>query len=585
MTLDFQWLRLLCVSLGVASLSLPVLAHGASGFPDTDLWWRQETSLRSSKLNVPAISLAQSKDQFETRKKHLLGLWVTKDMSKDQYAGRALADLYTGQWTENAEASLRNTAEGKLVADLGFAALKLCRAYYLFSRPEKLQPATVEAIRRFFLTKDFRSRWNEQAGNASENLEFQFHTARFLAAQALPQEYFNAYRATARDLLRGDGEWLKAAIRFRAEQGWGEFDSAVYYRVDMECLLCLYDFAQDVEIKRLAGMMLNLMLADMVVDSLAGMYGGAHGRIYFFDALKHSTEDTYGLQYLYFGNVDVRTIGGLKGSVDALTSSFRPDDLVVEIAIGRETAYENRERKCLHKPDDVKPRAPLAGSIRKYTYWTPEYVMGCVQFQDPYPQSYAGKWYAHHEQHEWDLTIGTRVRSRIFTHHPGKGGNEHGRWTGDMLCGCGHFFQNRTALIALYDIPAQESCQFIHAFLPKKDFDEVVEENGFIFVREGQVCAGLKMFGGHHWANDPIWHDAEVISQGARNAVVCEVGLLRDFGGFAGFRRQIAANNVRFDQGGMSLSYDSKARREAIPRYQGRPPPEWQTCGSGLPYV
>ena len=122
MTLDFQWLRLLCVSLGVASLSLPVLAHGASGFPDTDLWWRQETSLRSSKLNVPAISLAQSKDQFETRKKHLLGLWVTKDMSKDQYAGRALADLYTGQWTENAEASLRNTAEGKLVADLGFAA-------------------------------------------------------------------------------------------------------------------------------------------------------------------------------------------------------------------------------------------------------------------------------------------------------------------------------------------------------------------------------------------------------------------------------------------------------------------------------
>ena len=96
-----------------------------------------------------------------------------------------------------------------------------------------------------------------------------------MAAQALPQEYFNAYRATARDLLRGDGEWLKAAIRFRAEQGWGEFDSAVYYRVDMECLLCLYDFAQDVEIKRLAGMMLNLMLADMVVDSLAGMYGGA----------------------------------------------------------------------------------------------------------------------------------------------------------------------------------------------------------------------------------------------------------------------------------------------------------------------
>jgi len=576
----FRTMGLLTALLGLAFLIPLNAAKGAApGLPAEDAWWKRESAQRSFKLKTPAMSLADSKAQFEARKNRLLGLWAAKDLSKDQYAARAIANLYTGQWTEEAEASLRSTVEGKLAVDLDFAALKLMRAYWLFGEPKKLQPATVEAIRGFFRTKDVRSQWNEQVGKAAENHEIQFHTARFLAAQAFPGETFEAYHAAGSELVKRDSEWLKAAIRFRAEQGWGEFDSSVYYRVDMECLLCLYDFSRDAELQRLAAMMLDLMLADIAVDSLNGMYGGAHARVFYFDVLKHSTEDTYGLQYLYFGNVDPHTIGGLSGSVDAITSGYRPSDVVVQIAIGRKTPYENRERKCLHKPDDVMPNSPLSGSIRKYTYWTPDYVLGCVQFQDPYPESYSGKYWAHHQQQEWDLTFGSRTRTRIFTHHPGKLGIVHARWTGDMSCNCGHFFQNKTALVALYDIPAGEPCQYIHAFVPRKDFDELVEEDGFIFVREGQVCAALKMLGGHEWADDPIWHDAEVISRGARNGAVCEVGLAQDYGGFDAFRREIAANALHFDPQAMELTYGSKRAGElllntkGVRRLDGKPAP------------
>jgi hypothetical protein len=543
----------------VALLLRPPSIHAAPpALPDCDSWWRQESSYPSCKLAPVVFSPAQSQAGFESRKDRLLDFWVARDLSQDQYAQRALADLYTDRWTAEAQAALQDTARGRLVIDPDFAALKLCRAYYLFAPRGALQPATIEAIRRFFLTTDFRSRWNEAAGQAAENHEFQFHTARFLGAQAFPDQHFQAYAAGGQELCRQDARWLKAAIRFRAEQGWGEFASAVYYRVDIECLLCLYDFSRDRELRRLSGMMLNVLLAEIAVNSCAGMYGGAHGRIYYWDALKHSTEDTYGLQYLYFGNADPRTIGGLSGSVDALTSSFRPGDVVVEVALDRNEPYENRQRNCLHKPDDVQPREPLSGSIRRYSYCTPDYVLGCVQFQAPYPEAYPGKFYAHHEQHEWDLTFAARLRSRIFTHHPGQGNNEHGRWTGDMLCGCGHFFQNKTALVALYDIPPREPCQFIHAFVPRRDFDELVEENDFIFVRAGQTYAALKMLGGCQWSSEPIWRNAEIISHGARNGAICEVGQEADFGGFEAFRREISANEIHFDRHTMELSYRSR---------------------------
>jgi hypothetical protein len=313
------------------------------------------------------------------------------------------------------------------------------------------------------------------------------------------------------------------------------------------------------------------------------MYGGAHGRIYERQALDHGAETTIWLHYLYFGGEEPAPVPMDNFMIDAVTCSYRAHPAVVRLALGRSEAYENRERKHLHNMGDVLPVKPLAGSIRKYTWWTPDYVMGCVQFQDRYPEGCAHQphhtglpvrpdqrqtnAYAHHQQHEWDLSFAGCTDARIFTHHPGNYA-AHDYWTGDRLCECGHFFENRSALIALYDIPSGQSFQLIHAYVPASAFDEMIEEKGILFVRAGGGYGALRLLGGYRWTREGDWKDREIIAEGARHAVVCEAGREADFGSFGAFRQEVAANAIRFDAERMELEYSS--RRAGVLRIDTR---------------
>ncbi len=538
------------------------------------------------KLSVPVLCVEESIAGFESRRQKLLeataGPHVTeeaiRDVNQDIYGGRAIANLVLGKFVTACNVRLRRTAawfdyphpNGRHhKGECDFAAIKLSRAWYLFDGTDRLEPETVTAIRQFFLTTEFESRHH------SENHELLFRTSRYLMAKVFEDDVFAAYGKTGTELAVEDADWLLHFIRYRARRGWGEFDSSCYFIPDWECLVSLFDDCgdgsgeADREIHHLSEQMLNVLLVDMAVDSLNGMYGGAHGRIYPPHALDHINCGTYALQHLYFGTVDPETMIGRGALIDALISKFRPDPLVVDIALNRPEKYVNRERKHLHNCSDVRPVVPVEGSIRKYTYYTPKYILGSLVAQDEYPADCSGAWYAHHEQHEWDLTIGSRTKARIFTHHPGEAAPEHGYWTGDIRCCCGQFFQHQTASMALYDIPEKQPLQFIHAYVPKMAFDEVVDENGFVFVREGDVFAALKMLGGHVWTTQGEWADVEVISRGAKNGAVCEVGEKADFGSFEAFRQEIAGNKMVFDAETMSLTYQSKRAGKLMMDKQG----------------
>jgi hypothetical protein len=538
-------------------------------FPFSGLLFRR-ASLKSGQLEMVSTPTPEKVMQdFEKRKQVLLrntaGNDVTPeeilDTGTDLYSNRAIANLVLGRYMGEANRRISHTARwfdhphplGRSKdGECDFAAIKLCRAYYLFQNNTKLEDKTRKNIEHFFLTEDFRSRY------PSENHVLMFRISRHLMAQMLPGYQFEAYGRKGRYFISEDARWIKDFIRFRARQGWGEFDSACYYSVNWYILTTLFDYTEDEELKQLTKMMLDLLLADMSVDSIKGMYGGAHGRIYPPHALDHANENTFPLQYLYFDMITKDQINGKGINVEALVSEYRPDRILVDLAINRSRSYENLERKHLHNTVDIKPHDPLKGTIRKYSYYTPGYLMGCVQLQDPYPPDCKGKWYAHHEQHQWDLTFADSTRARIFTHHPGKRGKEHNYWTGDLGCGCGHFFQHKSALISLYDIPEDQPYQLIHAYLPQKEFDEVIERNGIIFVRIRNQYAALKLLGGHEWTREGEWKNREVISRGGKNGTVCEVGHADDFGGFVNFQKAITANRIDFDAESMRLVYDSQ---------------------------
>lgn len=473
------------------------------------------------------------------------------------------------EWWERPRPHIQNPQ-----GECDFVALKLCRFWHLFRGGSVLEPMTVEKIRDFYLRHNFASHYQ------SENHALIFHATRYLMAQEFRQEIFQAYGQTGEELIPLETEWLTRYLRHRAQRGWGEFDSAVYMCPDWECLCGLYDYSQDVALKELVGQMMNLLLADMAVDSLQGMYAGAHGRIYPSQALNHASEPTRVLQYIYFGLFEPTEVTGHNFLLDATVCRFRPHPVVVDLALNRTEPYENRERKHLHNLADVLPLEPLEGSVRKYTYWTPDYAMGTVQFQDDYPANSprpcdclshplmalhgrveAGqsctREYAHHQQHQWDLSFAARPDARLFTHHPGPDGT-HNHWTGDRRCGCGHFFQNKTALVALYDIPQDQPMAWIHAYVPKSAFDEVVERKGVIFVRSRESVAALRLLPHYRWTREGEWKEREVISDGRRHGVICEVGSLADFASFAAFQEEILGNAVCYDESALTLSYASK---------------------------
>jgi hypothetical protein len=509
---------------------------------------------------------------FEERRQRLLGMVaVTK---ADEAAG-ALALLELGRDVADANRVLREEVSGYFErpdprgnhhrGEVDFYAFWLCTALRCFE--PQLEPATCARIRAFVAEHDFCSCWN------SENHHLIFRTTRLLISERWPELRYAAYGRQAAETRDEDLAWLRRFIVYRARFGWGEFDSPIYLVPSWDCLCALHDHAQDPVLRRLAAMMLDLLLADMAVDSLQGMYCGAHGRMYPQHALDHADEDTLVLQALHFGQGEPH----FAHSANALLCSFRPSLEVVRLAHGRRAPYRNRERKHLHNMGDVLPERPLPGSLRKLTWWTPGHVLGCVQHQDAYPDAESGL-YAHHQQHEWDLSFAAGGAARIFTHHPGIDG-EHNHWTGDRLCGCGRFLQHREALLAIYDIAPDQPCQFIHAHVPRAAFDQVVEEDGWLFVRSGGSAAGLRLLStthpadggrGYTWTTEGPWSGREVVAPGARHGVVCEVATIDGEAGFAAFRRELAGNRLHFDRERLALAYHSR-RNGVLTLARGEP--------------
>ena len=430
--------------------------------------------------------------------------------------------------------------------EVDFTALRLARALAQFR--DRLEPATIEAIERFFLTRDFESMY------PSENHALQFHAARLVAAQALIDRRFEAYGRSGNELVEIDGGWIKRFIRFRARQGWGEFDSTGYLAVDMESLLTVYDLAKDDGLRRMTGDMSNLLLADMAVDMVGGVLAGAHGRSYEIGLLNTTLSPTYPMLHLYFGQGDGNMIQDCR-PVECLLSNFRPDDIVVDIAVNRRRQYVNRERKHLHRLSDTLPEVIGSGSIRKYTWWDPSFAIGAVQRQDPYEVGSPDAWYARHQQVEWELVLAGSPPVSIFTHHPGKS-ETHRYWTGDNCCECGSFFQNGPAVVAVYRITAKQPLQHIHAHLPRKQLDEVVQQGGWVFFRRGEVYGGLWAADGWRWTTEGEHADREMIS-GPVNGIVCQAGTAEEFDSFQSFQQRLAAAAIRFDARSVSLEYDS----------------------------
>lgn len=471
-----------------------------------------------------------------SRRKELFDLIVANETYGIQRRAEPIVKFELGE-DRAANAGLRHLAgwfdrphpDGQpLRLESDFTAQKIALALARYR--ERLEADTVTAVRRFFTGFDFSSTCS------AENQVLRFHAARLVAGREFPEAVFPAFgNRSGAELAGEDAAFLKEFIRSRVRRGREEADSSRCLVSVWQSLLLCFDYARDEELSRLAENMMNLLLAEFFQKSPDGCCGGAQGRIGTAEALDHAAAGTYALGYLYGG---VGSPGLIREClVDAVLSKFEPLPEVAAIAHW--------------KPAGEAVIREGGGGRAQYTLRSADYVIGSVVRREACAGDGDGR-------HDWDVTLrGGSTRSRIFSHHPGNT-DGHDCWTGDAGCGCGRFFQNRSAVLALYDIPADQPCRYIHAYLPKMEFLDVVETPEIIFVSTPGAYAALILTTPWRWTGAYEYQDREIVCDGAVNGVICEAAEASGYRSFAEFQAEIRENTWSLDRDHLRLTYVSK---------------------------
>jgi hypothetical protein len=148
----------------------------------------------------------------------------------------------------------------------------------------------------------------------SENHVLLFRVNEYLAGQRYPGRTFSVtglngaqHRERARAAIL---EWIDE----RAQNGFHEWHSDVYYQKDITPLLSLVEWAEDDELATRAAMLLDLFFLDVALHLHHGNFGATHGRSYIKDKSTATRQDNFNSSKLLFEDTEL-----------AYTSTSAPD--------------------------------------------------------------------------------------------------------------------------------------------------------------------------------------------------------------------------------------------------------------------
>ena len=196
------------------------------------------------------------------------------------------------------------------------------------------------------------------------------------------------------------------------------------------------------------------------------------------------------------------------------------------------------------------------GEVNKVTYRTPDYLLSSAQSFRP-----GGKGY---QQHIWQATLSPYAV--VFTTNPDSMRSDDSQrpsyWMGNGRQP--RTVQYKNLLIALYDIPRYKSAPkplearhyvFTHAYFPKWAFDEVIEQEGWVFGRAGDGYVALHSDQPYQWVTDGPDADQEIVAPGYKNVWICQLGRVSVDGSFAEFVSAITQADLSVS--GLQVQYEA----------------------------
>lgn len=209
----------------------------------------------------------------------------------------------------------------------------ILRLLYQF-REASLSPALWARCRATVLGFKY---WPDEPGEDSlctwtENHQILYAAAAYLAGQLYPHETFGNSGRTGRALMAAARPRIARWLDLRFRTGFSEWLSNVYYDEDLAALLSLVDFCRDEELARRAAMVTDLLLFDMALNSLRGVFGSSHGRSY-EESKKHAAcEATADTSALLFGQGSPTRADNMSAVCFALSPRYRMPQVLYDIA-------------------------------------------------------------------------------------------------------------------------------------------------------------------------------------------------------------------------------------------------------------
>jgi len=505
-----------------------------------------------------------------------------------------------------------------------FAVGGLLRIFYKYHDSPLISRGLIARIEECLL--QFKYWWDEPAGDNrrcywTENHQIIFHTDELLAGQLFKERSFQndgkdgAYHMEhALHLIR---RWFDFRVRF----GFSEWLSNCYFEEDLLALVNLFDFAEQEDVRRLAGLTIDLILFEMALHTYRGVMGCTHGRTYTRLIKGGRGEDSSSTAKLMLG-MGLYNKAAALGTVPLATSAYRCPAIIEAIAQDLSAPQLFKERHSFNMEDaeahglsfdsiedgylywsvqdythekvaalsqriedlynmKVETYEPRYQQMRKaqiakfgrvvdpnldvhaltevhvQTYRTPQYMLSCAQ------DYRAGK--PGYQQHIWQATLG--IDAVVFTNHPGSL-NETSRpnfWAGNGILP--RAAQHENVLVCLHSILADDAYPFSHAYFPREAFDEVVERNHWICARRGEGYLGLYVQRPYRWLENEAGRVEEVRVDALDAIWVCEMGDQAQWGSFERFTAAVCGAKIACS--GLQVEYHSPTQGQVVFSWEG----------------
>jgi len=229
------------------------------------------------------------------------------------------------------DAALRQMDDRKDCADFRLNAI--LRLLYQAGNSPSLSDALRTRIKESVLGFKY---WPDEPGIDSmcywsENHFVMYAGGGYLAGQLFPDDTFRNSGQTGREKMAVCRPRILRWLDLRYRLGFSEWLSNNYYVHDLAPLLNLVDFCQDDDIAQGAAMVVDLLLADMALNSFHGAFGSTHGRAKGVAKKWASREATASIAKVAFGMNTFR-LGSSGALALALSEEYRMPRVLYEIA-------------------------------------------------------------------------------------------------------------------------------------------------------------------------------------------------------------------------------------------------------------